>query len=63
MPLLDRFLQTYQVRSAQQIDINADVNGTYTALMSTDFADSAVVRWLMRLRRPVAGLSGHRQVR
>jgi hypothetical protein len=51
MPLLDRFLQTYQVRSAHQIDINADVNGTYTALMSTDFADSAVVRWLMRLRR------------
>ncbi len=51
MSLLDRFLPGYQVRSAHQIDINADVATTYAALMATDLADSAVVRGLMRVRR------------
>jgi hypothetical protein len=47
---LDRFLPDYDVRSAHETLIEANLGATYTALMKTKFSDSLIVRTLLRVR-------------
>jgi hypothetical protein len=47
---LERFMPAFDVRSAHETVIEADLATTYAALLGSSFADSVVVRFLLRVR-------------
>ena len=52
--LIDDFLPEYDFEETHDIVINADAGRVYGAINEVDFAESFIVRWLLRLR----GMSG-----
>lgn len=56
--LINRFMPRYDVSARYHIDIDAPVERAYSAGRRLDMGDSAIVRWLYRLRGlPRSGLT------
>lgn len=48
--LIDEFLPVYDFEETHDIRIKADAASVYRAIIEVDFAESFIVRWLLRLR-------------
>ena len=48
--LIDEFLSEYDFEETHDISIHADAADIYRAANAVDFSESAIIRWLMRLR-------------
>ena len=48
--LIDRYLPSYDVRKRHQIVIHAPPKTVFDSVCNLDFSDSAIIRWLFKLR-------------